>query len=60
MILSAPEAMIQAGLFILIGTPVARVIFALVGFALERDRIYVAITVVVLAILLYSIGTAWL
>ena len=58
--LSAPEAVIQLGLLILIATPVARVIFSLVGFVLERDRVYVAITLAVLAILVYSIGSAWL
>jgi uncharacterized membrane protein len=58
--LSAPEAAIQAGLLILIATPVARVIFSLVGFLLERDRMYVAITLAVLAVLAYSIGSAWL
>ena len=58
--LSAPEAAIQIGLLILIATPVARVIFSLVGFALERDRVYMAITILVLAVLVYSIGTAWL
>jgi uncharacterized membrane protein len=36
------------------------VIFSLVGFALERDRVYMAITILVLAVLVYSIGTAWL
>ncbi|MGA3018666.1 MAG: DUF1634 domain-containing protein [Bryobacteraceae bacterium] len=57
---SGPEAVMQLGLLILIATPVARVIFSLVGFALERDRVYMAITLVVLAVLAYSIGTAWL
>jgi uncharacterized membrane protein len=36
------------------------VIFSLVGFLLERDRMYVAITLAVLAVLAYSIGSAWL
>jgi uncharacterized membrane protein len=58
--MSGPEMTIQVGLLILIATPVARVIFSLMGFALERDRVYVAITLVVLAILAYSIGSAWL
>jgi uncharacterized membrane protein len=58
--LSGPEAAIQLGLLILIATPVARVIFSLVGFALERDRVYMAITLAVLAVLVYSIGSAWL
>jgi len=52
------EALILVGLLILIATPVARVVFSLVAFALERDRLYVAITAVVLTALLYSIGTA--
>lgn len=58
--LPPPEALILIGLLILIATPVARVVFALVAFALEGDRVYVTISAVVLAILLYSIGTAWL
>jgi len=47
---------IQFGLLILIATPVARVAFSLVAFAVERDRTYVAITLVVLSVLLYSLG----
>jgi uncharacterized membrane protein len=39
----------------LIATPVARVIFSVVAFAIERDRMYVSFTVWVLAILLYSL-----
>ena len=58
--LPAPQALILAGLLILIATPVARVVLSLVAFAMERDRIYVVSTVIVLLILLYSIGTAWL
>ena len=40
-------------------TPVARVVFSLVAFSLERDRVFVWITAAVLAILLYSMVTAW-
>jgi uncharacterized membrane protein len=40
---------------LLVATPVARVAFSIVGFALERDRLYVVITTIVLAILLYSL-----
>ena len=58
--LPRPEALILIGLLLLIATPVARVVFAMVAFALEGDRTYVVITLIVLAILLYSIGTAWL
>ena len=46
----------QAGVLLLIATPIARVAVALVGFALERDGKYVAITAVVLAVLLYSLA----
>lgn len=48
-------AVIQLGLLILIATPIARVAFALVAFALEKDQVYVAVTSLVLAILLYSV-----
>jgi|SRR5271157_2208603 len=47
---------IQLGLLILIATPVARVAFSVIAFALERDRLYVGITLVVLAVLLFSLG----
>ena len=53
---------IQIGLLLLIATPIARVAFSIVGFSIERDRLYVAFTVVVLAILLYSLlgsGFTW-
>jgi uncharacterized membrane protein len=48
--------LIQLGLVLLLATPVARVAFSVVAFALERDRLYVVVTLVVLSILLYSIG----
>jgi len=47
--------LIQLGLLILLATPVARVALSLVFFALQRDRLYVAVTVVVLGVLLYSV-----
>jgi uncharacterized membrane protein len=49
------RAVIQLGLLLLIATPVARVLFSVVAFALERDRTYVLVTLLVLAILLYSL-----
>ena len=57
--LPAPQAVILAGLLILIVTPVARVAFSILAFALEHDRLYVVITIIVLLTLLYSIATAW-
>jgi uncharacterized membrane protein len=50
-----PRGMIQAGLVLLIATPVARVVFCIAGFARQRDRLYVAISSTVLLILLYSL-----
>ena len=50
-----PLAITQLGLLVLIATPVVRVAFSVVGFALERDRLYVAITLAVLSVLLGSL-----
>src|SRR5487761_983928 len=41
------RAIIQCGLLLLIATPVARVFFSIIGFALEKDRLYVALTLIV-------------
>jgi uncharacterized membrane protein len=46
-----PAALIQLGLLLLIATPVARVALAAVAFATQRDRTYVVITLIVLAVL---------
>ncbi len=52
------RGLIQLGLLVLIATPIARVCFSVVGFWIERDRLYVICTLIVLAVLLYSfIGT---
>ena len=50
-----PESIIQLGLLLLIATPIVRVAFSIVAFALERDWIYVGLTAFVLAVLLYSL-----
>ena len=47
---------IQLGLLLLIATPVARVVFSVAAFALERDRLYVGITLIVLAVLVFSLA----
>ena len=49
-----PAAIVQLGLIVLIATPVARVLFCVVGFARQRDRLYVTISLIVLAVLTYS------
>ena len=49
------RGIIQLGLLLLIATPVARVAFSIFGFAAEGDRMYVAFTLIVLTVLLYSL-----
>ena len=45
---------IQLGLLLLIATPVMRVVLAVFGFALERDHLYTIVSLIVLAVLMYS------
>ena len=47
--------LIQFGLVLLIATPVARVVFSVWAFFLQRDRTYVVITLIVLSVLLFSL-----
>jgi uncharacterized membrane protein len=49
------RSLIMLGLLLLIATPVARVCFSLVVFIAQRDRVYVAITLVVLSVLLFAL-----
>ncbi len=48
-------SIIQLGILLLIATPVVRVVFAMVGFAREGDRLYTWISAVVFAILVFSL-----
>ena len=50
------RGLIQLGLILLIATPVARVAFSVVAFAIQRDRLYVVVTLIVLAVLSYSLA----
>jgi uncharacterized membrane protein len=45
----------QLGLVLLIATPIARVALTLVAFLIQRDRLYVALTAVVLVLLLWGL-----
>lgn len=51
------RAIVQLGLVLLIATPVARVALTLGAFLLQRDRLYAALTTVVLVLLVY--GLVW-
>jgi uncharacterized membrane protein len=50
------RGIIQLGLLLLIATPVARVGFSIAAFAMQRDRMYVVITLLVFLTLLYSLA----
>ena len=49
------DSIVQLGILLLIATPVARVAFTLVAFVLQKDRVYIALTSVVLALLAYGL-----
>jgi len=46
------RSIIQLGLLFLIATPVARIVFSIIGFLLEKDIFYTVITLIVLAVVL--------
>ena len=48
-------ALVQLGLVLLILTPMARVALTLGAFLIQRDRTYVALTSIVLAVLVYGL-----
>ena len=50
-----PKGIIELGVLVLIATPVLRILFSLIGFVLERDKLYVTITLIVLSVMLFSI-----
>ena len=49
------RGLVQSGIILLIATPVARVAMTLVAFVIQRDRIYVALSAIVLVVLLYGL-----
>jgi len=48
-------AMVQLGLVLLILTPIARVTLTLGAFVIQRDRLYVLLTSIVLTVLVYGL-----
>lgn len=50
------RGIIQFGLLLLIATPVLRVLFSIFAFAVQRDRLYVLVTLLVFTVLIYSIS----
>lgn len=50
-----PSEIIQLGALLLIATPILRIAFSLVGFVLEKDKLYIGITLLVLLVMMTSI-----
>ena len=48
------RAIIQAGIILLIATPIVRILFSAIGFVLEKDWLYTGISLLVLAIIVTS------
>jgi uncharacterized membrane protein len=49
------RGLIQLGLLLLVATPIARVGLSLIGFLRRRDWLYVGVTIIVLALLAFSL-----
>ncbi|MYY25727.1 DUF1634 domain-containing protein [Elizabethkingia anophelis] len=47
--------LIQLGVVFLVATPVFRVFFSLIGFTMEKDKLYIVITLIVLGVIFFSI-----
>jgi uncharacterized membrane protein len=54
------RGIMQIGLLLLIATPIARVVSSAVAFAVEGDRMYLLYTLLVLAVLMYSLFGSFL
>ena len=51
------KSLIGFGILLLIATPISRVLFGVIGFSMEKDRMYAAVSATILAILLASLFT---
>jgi uncharacterized membrane protein len=49
------KSFIQLGVLVLMATPILRIAFSLIGFILEKDRMYIGITLIVLTVMMISI-----
>ncbi len=48
------KELIQLGVVMLIATPIARILFSIWAFLIEKDYLYVTLTVIVLGVILFS------
>jgi len=51
------DAIVQFGVLMLIFTPIARIVFALFSFLIERDYLYVLIGLIILTIITISLNS---
>lgn len=51
-------AILQVGVLVLLATPIARVIFSVIGFIEEKDKMYIIITLIVLGIIAFSLSSS--
>ncbi len=51
------DAIVQFGVLMLIFTPIARIIFAIFAFLMERDYLYVLIGLIILSIITISLNS---
>jgi uncharacterized membrane protein len=49
------RGIMQLGLLVLVLTPIARVVLAAIAFVLEKDFVYVVVSLIVLAVLIYGL-----
>jgi uncharacterized membrane protein len=50
------RGIIQFGLLLLIATPVMRVAVTVISFIIQRDKVYIGVTLIVLAVLVFSLA----
>ncbi len=48
------RSIIRLGILLLVATPIMRVAYCVYGFATQKDKIYIVVSSIVLAVLLYS------
>jgi uncharacterized membrane protein len=48
------KELIQLGVVMLIATPIARILFSIFAFLLEKDYLYTVLTLIVLAVIVFS------
>lgn len=54
MLLGEGRPLIQIGLLVLIATPLARIVFSIIGYLLEKDYLYTVITAIVLLVIVWN------